>query len=171
MDVEDQKLDINAFSVLSPRTSRASVSSSSLFSPWIPQSPRNKCSLLCGAILPLQTAPKCGSAPCCRLHHIWPESHGDQTPVRRLCSLELSSLSARLETARTVLGICLGYSFVAVIKPHDQGHSGRVYLGLWPREMSLAPSHVATGRHSSTTAESSHLNHKGTDAPRRHWER
>jgi hypothetical protein len=130
----NQKLDVNVFSVLSPRTSRASLLSSRLLSSWIFQNPRDKCSLLCGVHslyrLLLSVGLHRGSAPCCRPHHIWSESHRDQTPVGRLCSLHLSSLSARLKTARTTLGICLGYLFVAVIKFHDQGHLGKGLFGL-----------------------------------------
>lgn len=81
----NQKLDVNVFSVLSPRTSRASLLSSRLLSSWISQNPRDKCSLLCGVHslyrLLLSVGLHRGSAPCCRPHHIWSKSHRDQTPV------------------------------------------------------------------------------------------
>lgn len=142
----------------------ASLSSQSLLPLRIPQRPQSKRSLLCGATLPFQTAPKRGAAPCCRPHHVCSESHGDQTPVRLPCSLQLSSLSARLKMAGTTLGVCLGYFVVVVvvIKRHDQGHLWKGLSGLtaqWGK--SLSPSWQESEATAGTAAERSQLNPTG----------
>lgn len=154
--------DISAFSALSPRTSRASLVSGSLLPPRTPQSPQDKCSLLCGATLPSQAAP-------CKVRVPW-RPNPREASVSSATQLPFGTAT----DGQDHTGYLSWLLFCCCDKnPKNQGHLWKGLFGLMAqRDKSLPPpwqGSVALGRHSSSTAESSRLNHKGADTSGRHW--
>lgn len=90
--------------------------------------------------------------------------HGEQTLLRLLCSLQVTSPSAQLKRARTTLGVYIHCFSIAVLKHRDRGHSWEGLFGFMVQSnKSPSPSwqgSVAVSRHGDRTAESSHLERK-----------
>lgn len=90
--------------------------------------------------------------------------HGEQTLLRLLRFLQVTSPSAQLKRTRTTLGVSIHCFSVAVLKHRDRGHSWEGLFGfLVQSNKNPSPSwqgSVAVSRQGDRTAESSHLERK-----------
>lgn len=96
----------------------------------------------------------------------------EQTLLRLLCSLQVSSSSAQLKRARTTLGVSIHCFFLLLCSSTiTEATRGRVYLGSWSRVIRAHHHHGREGwQQADTVAEPLRAHISKGKKQRAHWE-